>query len=703
MATFKITSATSVYTGGFADQAFGEDTAGADTLVVDPSAYLIANGAFSFGAALAATGAWKVTVNGSISGDLAGIALFSGNTASSTITIGADGQVGGVQFAVLAASSAVIKNSGVIIGAFDGIAIQTAGTRAITNSGLIKGTDFSIIDDDGLSNDKVTNSGTLDGAVSLGGGNDTLKNSGTINGNVLLGDGTDTLTNSGIITGLISAGSGTNKITNSGTITGQITTGSGDDTLTNSNTITGLVDLGGGTNKVTNSGTLSGVIGGSGNDTVSNSKTIGAVSLGTGANKITNSGTITNVIGDSGNDTISNSKTIVGLVSLGDGTNILNNSGTIALGTGIATPVTGGSGTDTVSNSGTIDGNINLGAGNDKLTNSKLITGSVFMSPGNDVLNNSGTINGAVSMGTGDNIVINSGTITGIVSFGSGNDTYTGGAKVDIVQDDQGNDIYKLGGGNDIYKATGTTLDGQDFIDAGAGIDLYDAQAGVFKAVINLDNVAHDRAPFKAAGTDAVAANTAFGLSVAGPNTDTIRGFENANGGTGDDVIYGSAAANHLRGMDGADVLYGYAGNDVLDGGAGADELYGGAGKDILTGGTEADVFLYFMTTDSGTTAATRDVITDFQDGVDLIDLSKIDANTKNAPLTDDAFTYLNIDSSAIPAIMFTGVAGQLRSYWTANGFIIEGDVNGDAKADFSIELVDPTHAIVLTSADFLL
>ena len=65
----------------------------------------------------------------------------------------------------------------------------------------------------------------------------------------------------------------------------------------------------------------------------------------------------------------------------------------------------------------------------------------------------------------------------------------------------------------------------------------------------------------------------------------------------------------------------------------------------------------------------------------------------------------LSISSST--NVLFSGVAGQLRSYWTASGHIIEGDVNGDAKADFSIELIDPTHAITLTGvgagADFLL
>jgi hypothetical protein len=53
--------------------------------------------------------------------------------------------------------------------------------------------------------------------------------------------------------------------------------------------------------------------------------------------------------------------------------------------------------------------------------------------------------------------------------------------------------------------------------------------------------------------------------------------------------------------------------------------------------------------------------------------------------------------------VTFDGHPGELRAYWSPTGQIIEGDVNGDAKADFSIELKDPTHAITLTSADFFL
>ena len=42
MALFKITPATSVLTTAFSDHAFDSDTLGADTLIVDPGAYVIA-------------------------------------------------------------------------------------------------------------------------------------------------------------------------------------------------------------------------------------------------------------------------------------------------------------------------------------------------------------------------------------------------------------------------------------------------------------------------------------------------------------------------------------------------------------------------------------------------------------------------------------------------------------------------------------
>ncbi|GAB7215531.1 serralysin family metalloprotease [Dickeya zeae] len=78
--------------------------------------------------------------------------------------------------------------------------------------------------------------------------------------------------------------------------------------------------------------------------------------------------------------------------------------------------------------------------------------------------------------------------------------------------------------------------------------------------------------------------------------------IENAIGGSGNDILVGNSADN------------------ILQGGAGNDVLYGGAGADTLTGGAGRDTFVYGSGQDS--TLSAYDWITDFQTGVDKIDLS---------------------------------------------------------------------------------
>jgi Ca2+-binding RTX toxin-like protein len=683
MATFKYGRGNlpSVLTTTNLADAFTSDSPAADTLIVDAGAYLIATGSSARGAVLANTGAWKVTVNGTIfSKQETGIELGAGNLGVSTISIGAEGSVGGA-VGIAAYSSANIVNAGTIAGGSFGIFYFNEGVRTITNKGVISGF-FAIQDFDGKSTDKVTNSGTLNGDVELSGGNDTLINSKTINGDVDLGADKDTLTNSGTITGEVQLGAGDDKLVNSGKLSDDVQGGGGDNNVTNSGTIAGIVSLlGVGNNTLKNTGSIGAFVDlGNGNDTFTNSGSISQdVFLNGGDNKFTNSGTIGGeVTAGTGADTVTNSKTIAGDVNLGDGINKLTNSGTIT-------------------------GNVTSGTGNDTITNSKTIGGDVTLGNGTNALINSGTIVGAVTGGAGVDAVKNTGTIAGLMDLGDDNDSFTGGGKAETVRSGNGADIVKLGGGNDIYIATGNSgTDGADIIDGGLGVDTYDASAAASALEINLDKVAHNLSPFVLSTT--TAKNTATGTDVAGSFTDTITGFENARGGSGNDRLYGTAAANVLEGNGGVDHIYGFAGNDILAGGAGADFVIGGAGKDVLTGGANADKFGYQFTSESGTTKATRDVITDFQDTVDKIDLFNIDANTTQ--VGDQAFNYINGNSSTTPAAEFTGAAGQLRSYITATGVIIEGDVNGDKKADFSIELIDPTHAITLTSTagvDFIL
>lgn len=145
------------------------------------------------------------------------------------------------------------------------------------------------------------------------------------------------------------------------------------------------------------------------------------------------------------------------------------------------------------------------------------------------------------------------------------------------------------------------------------------------------------------------------------------------------DPITGTPKADKLKGTEGDDVIYGLAANDVLKGLAGDDELIGGKGADKLYGGAGADVFV-FETGDSGKKKAKADTIYDFTKD-DLIDLSGWDANSKKGG--DQDFKFIGTAD-------FHGKAGELRYTKTKSDTWIEGDTNGDGKADFLIRLDDP-------------
>ena len=93
-------------------------------------------------------------------------------------------------------------------------------------------------------------------------------------------------------------------------------------------------------------------------------------------------------------------------------------------------------------------------------------------------------------------------------------------------------------------------------------------------------------------------------------------GKDKLDGGIGDDHLFGGSGNDKLFGRAGDDHLFGSGGKDTILGGAGEDTIFGGQGKDHLAGGGDADVF-GFLKHEHGV-----DVITDFQPGVDKIDLS---------------------------------------------------------------------------------
>jgi len=176
-------------------------------------------------------------------------------------------------------------------------------------------------------------------------------------------------------------------------------------------------------------------------------------------------------------------------------------------------------------------------------------------------------------------------------------------------------------------------------------------------------------------------------------NADVVTGNggdDTISGGGGDDVIDGGAGDDTLNGEVGDDTLSGGSGDDTLDGGGGDDTLtggsdddilIGGAGNDELTGGSGADRFVFDDV--AGSPAQTPDLVFDFSavqgDRIDVSGIDAISGTTEN-----DEFIFIGDDA-------FSGSAGELRFVDDASNGLLEGDVNGDATADFTIELLGVT------------
>ncbi|MGV3552535.1 calcium-binding protein [Rhizobium sp.] len=147
-----------------------------------------------------------------------------------------------------------------------------------------------------------------------------------------------------------------------------------------------------------------------------------------------------------------------------------------------------------------------------------------------------------------------------------------------------------------------------------------------------------------------------------------------------------------VRAGVGNDQLIGGKEDNVFFGDAGKDRIEGGLGADSLTGGADADQFIYKTTKDSTVKTNGRDTIFDFnQLENDRINLQAIDANTKLSG--NQKFNFID-DAS------FNGKAGEVRFSHIDGKTLIQGDVNGDRKADFAI-LLDSE--VDLGKGDFIL
>lgn len=131
---------------------------------------------------------------------------------------------------------------------------------------------------------------------------------------------------------------------------------------------------------------------------------------------------------------------------------------------------------------------------------------------------------------------------------------------------------------------------------------------------------------FEAKNTYSIRVKTTddYGASFEKQLTITVNDLaEPTTGTTGNDPLTGNELDNTILGLAGNDLLLGQGGNDTLDGGEGNDRISGGGGFDVLTGSAGNDRFVF----DSGARFQKGvlgiDQITDFQKGIDKIELDR--------------------------------------------------------------------------------
>lgn len=287
---------------------------------------------------------------------------------------------------------------------------------------------------------------------------------------------------------------------------------------------------------------------------------------------------------------------------------------------------------------GTVNGEALLGAA---------AADMILAGDGADIV--AGEVGADILRGEGGDDLIAGGAGADIAVGGDGDDEIHGGAEGDFIfgdagadrlYGDDGGDVIEGGAGDDqVWAGAGDDLvlaranDGSDSYWGGEGADTLDYAAATGNLTVDLGN------GFMGRG------------SVTGGNTgtDTVYGFENFIGGSGQDTIIASAAVN------------------VMDGGLGD------------------DVFRF-----NSAAAANGDKIYGFQPG-DKIDFSAIDADTATTGIQGFALKTGAITATGQIAVSHELVDGEAVT-------VLRGNLDSDPEADFEL-MIAGTHN--LKAADF--
>lgn len=316
---------------------------------------------------------------------------------------------------------------------------------------------------------------------------------------------------------------------------------------------------------------------------------------------------------------------------------------------------------------------------------------------GEDDRINGGNGNDTLS-GLGGNDTINGGAGSDTIEGGAGNDTITGDAGSDTIRGGAGNDTISDNGGSETYRFG--LADGHDVISDTAGEDsiIIEASGAALTSLGAADSGGGSGDLVISFNGQSITINDHFAGANKVENL-TFQGGASYHGFALGSSAYkvsaddtgtrdGAGTSDLLAGDGAANTINGGAGIDLLFGAGGADRLVGGAGRDLLVGGDGVDIFDFDAIGDS--TNAARDVIDDFTNGFDKIDLSTIDATPGGA---DNAFSFGG-NTSAVIARSVT---------WIESGgqTLIQIDNTGNTVADMVIVLNGT--GLGLDATDFLL
>ena len=255
---------------------------------------------------------------------------------------------------------------------------------------------------------------------------------------------------------------------------------------------------------------------------------------------------------------------------------------------------------------------------------------------------------------------------------GDGDDTLAGGPGSDVVSGGNGNDVVVFSRGDGADWDSWTKTVPEDTVRFNVGVAPADVL--VLRGAMGYSlKLAGTTDSFSVYATSAGAISidrVEFADETVWIHAELTARLQIEPATTGNDTLYGLAAADTIAGLAGNDTIYGWTGDDILIGDEGADGLYGEDGNDVLLGGAGNDGLLggagddsYIITIGEGTDWISEQYSTSIGDTVIL-----------NGAITPAEVSVTRAATTPRELILGLGSSGQqLRiavEYWGENSVI---------------------------------